>query len=153
MQSAGRQFAAHDAEYKTSDAAVELALNIERAYPPEARIREWRRTLRLDRQVPHIEILDRYKLDQPARKIELTLMTPCRVTPTATGEITLSGGLMKSGTVRVLHNAVLQTEVDEIPITDANLLRVWGARLYRVRLVAAEPPLEGAYQVRVIQNS
>jgi hypothetical protein len=153
MQAAGREFAAHSAEYKTSDAAAELSLNIERAYPAEAHIREWRRTLRLDRRNPHLEVVDRYKLDRPARKIELTLMTPCRVTPTAAGEMTLSGGLLKSGSVRLLHNAVLQPEIDEIPITDANLLRVWGSKIYRIRLVAAEPPLEGSYQVRVIQRS
>lgn len=153
MQGAGRQFAARDAEYKTSDAAAALSLNIEQAYPPEAHLREWRRTVQLDRQTPHVEILDRYKLAQPARKIEFSLMTPCRVSPAAAGEITLSGGLLRSGSVRVLYNTVLQPRIDEIPIADANLLRVWGSKLYRIRLVAAEPPLEGSYLVRVIQSS
>ena len=49
MQSAGRQFAATNVSYHADDRAAELHLNLAKAYPPEAHLAFWNRTLRLDR--------------------------------------------------------------------------------------------------------
>ncbi len=143
MQAAGRDFAAREVEYESTDDAVEFGLNIERAYPKEAGLRDWRRTLRLDRRANRIEILDRYHLERQAQKVELSLMTPLKPTAARPGRISLGS------TATVLHNPTLKLEVDEIDIKDPRLAPVWGSSLYRMRLVATNPELQGTFAVRV----
>ncbi len=64
MQKAGRQYAASEVMHEVDDNAAQLAMNIERAYPPEAGLKSWRRTFRFDRGKNEIEIRDRYALSQ-----------------------------------------------------------------------------------------
>ena len=80
MQAAGREFAASDVAYRSDAAAAEFRLNLAHAYPKEANLEAWNRTLRLDRARNEIEIVDDWRLKRAARAITLTLMTPCQVT-------------------------------------------------------------------------
>jgi hypothetical protein len=79
MQAAGRQYAARDVSYSSSDAAAEFSLDIAGAYPAEAGLESWKRTLRLDRFRNQIEIRERYLLRRAGGRVALTLMTPCVV--------------------------------------------------------------------------
>ncbi len=90
MQSAGRQFAASDVRYHADDTAAEFHLNIATAYPAEAHVEHWNRTLRLNRTKDEIELLDEYALSQAAKNIVLTLMTPCIVSVGGPGELSLA---------------------------------------------------------------
>ena len=89
MQSAGKQFAATGVTYHADDRAAELSLNLARAYPPEAHLAFWNRTLRLERARNTIEVVDDYRLTQAAKIITLTLMTPCAAQVSVPGEMTL----------------------------------------------------------------
>ena len=145
MQSPGRQFASSGVAYRPGDGAVEFALDIAGAYPPEADIETWQRSIRFDRSANEIRILDGYKLKKPARKITLTLMTPCEVKPGGSGELDL-------GIARVLYDArALSHSVEEIRIEDGRLKSSWGDRMHRILLTAENPAPEGAWTVRVVQ--
>lgn len=145
MQSPGRQFAAKDLTYRANGSQVEFALNIEAAYPKEAGIGKWRRSIVFDRSANEVRIVDRYNLQKPARKVTLTLMTPCEVKPGNAGELDL-------GIARVLFDAkALTHSVEEIRIEDGRLKSSWGERLYRILLTAEAPPAEGEWTVRVVQ--
>jgi hypothetical protein len=148
MQSAGRKFAATDVAYHADDLAAELHLDIAKAYPPEAHLARWHRTLRLDREHKVIEVVDDFELTQAAKVITLTLMTPRAAQVGSPGEILLP---MPSGnTVRVAYDAgALQAAVEEIPIHDEHLQRSWGDRLYRVLLRADAPPLRARWSLRI----
>ena len=144
MQSAGREFAASEVDYQASDTAAEFSLNIEKAYPKEAGIETWRRRLRLDRENNEVQILDRYALRKPARKITLTLMTPHAVRRGPAGEIAFGG-------VKVVYDPkLLSPVVDEIKLEDARLQSTWGERMYRILLTAENPPDRGEFHVRVL---
>ena len=147
MQHEGRQFAASKVRYHAEDAFAEFELNIEKAYPEEANIEYWRRRLRLDRAANEVEVLDRYSLRKPARKITLTLMTPCEVKRDTPGRLTL-------GPVQVLYEAgSLSPVVEEIKLAgDERLRGSWGDRLYRVLLVAENPPERGEWRVRIVHR-
>jgi hypothetical protein len=150
MQPAGRQFAASDVEYQADDRAAQFRLNLAKAYPAEAKLESWVRSLRLDRAANAIELTDDYALNQPAKEITLTLMTPCRVDTGTAGELALA---MPSGkAVRVQYEgAVLKPSVEEIRIEDGRLRSTWGERLYRVLLRAERPPARAKWTVRFTQ--
>ena len=151
MQSAGREFAARDVAYRADEKSVEFQLDIAAAYPAEAGLASWRRTLRLDRAANRVVVEDRYALNKSVPHIVFTLMTPCRAKVSA-GEVSLS--LAGSGAVRVLFDPnTLAAKVEEVPITDANLGGVWGPMLYRLQLTAVNPPREGAFSVRIEQHA
>jgi hypothetical protein len=148
MQSAGREFAATDVSYQADDRQAEIRLNLAKAYPPEAHLAAWKRTLRLDRVGNSIEVVDDYQLTQPAKTSTLTLMTPCAAQVQTAGEITLP---MPSGRpVRVAYEGRgLHAGVEEIPIEGTLLRRSWGERLYRILLHAHAPPLQSKWTLRI----
>ncbi len=150
MQSAGREFTTTEVSCRADDRAAELRLNLAKAYPPEAHLAAWIRTLRLDRKANAVEVVDDYGLTQAAKVITLTLMTPCAAQVSVPGEITLpmpSGGPVRVG----FDGGVFHASVEEIPIKDAQLRRSWGERLYRVLLRADAPPVKSKWTLRISQ--
>ena len=148
MQSAGRQFAATEVSYHADDQAAELRLNLAKAYPPEAHLAFWNRTLRLDRADNTIEIADDYRLTQAVKVITLTLMTPCTAQVSTPGEIRLA--MTSGGPVRVAYDGrIFHPVVEEIPINDAQLRHSWGERLYRILLRAEAPSLQSKWSLRI----
>jgi Heparinase II/III-like protein len=148
MQAAGRRFAASDVRYHAGDDAAEFHLNIATAYPPEAHVEYWNRTLRLNRTKNEIELVDEYALRQPAETVALTLMTPCLVSVPEPGELSLA--VVPGKRVRVAYNArALAPEVQEIRLDDARLRESWGDRLFRILLTAKTPPVKATWAVRV----
>jgi hypothetical protein len=146
MQSAGRQFAASEVAYRAEDTAAEFRLNLAKAYPKEANLERWQRTLRLDRAKNEIEIADEYKLTRAARDVTLTLMTAGKPTQESAGVLALPNN------VKVLYDARTFTPaVEEIKLEDPRLRSSWGDRIYRVLLRAANPPAESQWKMRITQ--
>jgi hypothetical protein len=151
MQAAGRQFAARDVKYQADEAAAEFHLDLAAAYPAEAHVEHWNRTLRLTRAKNEIELLDEYALRQSAQSITLTLMTPCTASIVTPGELALAMG--SGRTVRVHYNAgALTPAIEEIRLEDAQLRRSWGDRLFRILLRAEHPPAKGSWTTRITQT-
>jgi hypothetical protein len=148
MQSAGVKFAATEVNYRADDRQAELRMNLATAYPPEAHMADWNRTMRLDRKGNTVEVVDDYRLTQAASVITLTLMTPCAAQISAAGEITLP---MPSGPpVRVgFDGHVFHASVEEIKIEDEKLRGSWGERLFRILLRADRPPLQAKWALRI----
>jgi hypothetical protein len=145
MQSAGREFEATQVSYRSGDDGAEMTLNLAKAYPREAGIREWMRTLRLDRGKNEITIRDRYALAKPASEITLTLMSVREPKPGA--------GLIDYGIGRVAFDPkVFTAKVEEVKLEQGRLSSVWGPRVWRTLLVASKPPLEADWTVRVTQT-
>jgi hypothetical protein len=148
MQSAGRKFAAAEVSYHADDRAAEIHMDLAKAYPPEANLAFWSRTLRLDRARNTIEVVDDYRLTQAAKVITLTLMTPCAAQVSTPGEIRLA--MTAGGPVRVAYDGrAFHAAAEEIPIDDAQLRRSWGERLYRILLRADAPPLQSKWSLRI----
>jgi len=153
MQSAGRNFEATEVAYRAEEGAAELRLNIAKAYPPEAGLKAWRRTLRLDRAANVVEVRDRYALSQPSGQISMTLMCARRPVEQSPGRIALDGPPLPSGPVRVEFDPrQLTPRIEEIAIEDNRLKHSWGERLYRLLLVAERAPQEGEWSIRIRQG-
>jgi hypothetical protein len=146
MQSAGREFAASALSYSADDKTAEFQLNLATAYPTEAGLKSWRRTLRLDRAKNEVAVTDNYTLQKAAQVITLTLMTPCKVTQEGAGKLSLDNR------VKVLYAAAAFTPVvEEIRLEDQRLQGSWGDRLYRILLRVENPPQSGSWTTRILQ--
>jgi hypothetical protein len=151
MQQAGARYAASEVEYNADDAQASLRLNLAGAYPREANLESWQRTLRLDRAANRIEIADRYSLGKAAPWITLTLMTPCRVTQEGPGKLSLA--VASGDRVNIAYENSLTPAIEEIRLEDANLRSVWGERIYRVLLRAETPPQRGSWITHITQET
>lgn len=142
MQSPGRQYAASAVSCDQSAQAAELRMDIAGAYPKNAGVGSWKRTIRLDRARNQVEIADQFSLDHAAKEITLTLMTPCRVNQK-------SGALQLEDRARVAYDQNLSASVEEIKLEDARLRSVWGERIYRILLRAANPPRQANWTMQI----
>lgn len=130
MQSDGPAFAARDTQAKFSPEKAEISLDIAPAYPPEAKLRSYRRTVTLNRG-HSIEITDIHDGDLPA-VLSLMLCEKPVVEGTSVhvgelGSITIEGGR--------------DIEVETIEINDERLKISWPAKLYRLRIPFAKTRL------------
>ncbi len=153
MQKDGREYAASDVNYHADDKAAEFSLNIATAYPTEAGLKLWKRTLRLDRTNNWIDLHDEYALKKHSSQIAFTFMTPLASRESAPGELTFASSVFPSGGVRLLYDAKSLTPVsEEVPLKDGRLRSAWGERLYRILLRVQNPPDSGEYLFRIVQK-
>jgi hypothetical protein len=144
MQSAGRAFAARAVNYRSNAGAAEFSLDIAAAYPPDAGIETWRRTLRLDRTKNLVEVRDAWVLQKPGGTVQLTLMTA--VKPEISEHVLrLNHGL------HVAVPDIMSPSVEEIRTEDARLRPVWGDRVYRVLLTVSPASVKGETVLRISQ--
>jgi hypothetical protein len=144
MQSPGRQFAASAVNCRQDDEAAELRMDIAGAYPKNANVESWKRTVRLDRARNQVEVADEYSLNGAAKEITLTLMTPCRVSQQP-------GMLQLEDRARVAYDPALSASVEEIKLDDPHLRSVWGERVYRILLRATNPSRQRKWSFRISQ--
>ncbi|KKX33536.1 heparinase II/III family protein [Rhizobium sp. LC145] len=123
MQSAGAEFAARDVETDFRPEEARMSLDIAGAYPPEAKVRSYRRTVTL-RRGREVEIIDIHEGDLP---VVLSLMT-CAAPAVAMGGIDLPD------LGRILLDGAGEVEIEPIDIEDARLRLSWPARIYRLRI-------------------
>jgi len=152
MQAAGRGFAARNVSYKADDAMAELNMDIAKAYPAEAGVESWTRTIRLNRGVDAV-VRDSYHLTMAARELSLSLMTPCEVRPAGPGTIILSrssaGSEQGQTLVRLEYPAdKLRPSFETIQLKDATLRSIWGERLHRIVLRGTSSKAEDSWSLR-----
>lgn len=151
MQAPGGRFAAKNVDYEAGDGYAQLRLDIAGAYPKEANLTSWRRTVRLNRG-RDVTVTDAYSLAKSAREITLTLMTPCRVRAEEPGRLlleTAEGGEL-SAPVRVLYDGdKLDASLETIPVEDGRLRSVWPEQIIRILLKAERPLLQDTWTLRI----
>ena len=136
MQSAGKHFAARDVRYEANNKEVRFSLDIAGAYPLEAGLKSWVRSVILQRK-QSIILVDSYEFVDTPLEIILSLMTPCNVNLDIPGEIQLFetslAGRRKSGIGLITYDKTqLSVVVEDKPLQDAKLRSVWGIQLRRI---------------------
>ncbi len=153
MQKDGREFAASDVRYHADEKSAELSLNIATAYPAEAGLKHWRRTLKLDRAGNRVELRDECSMRRRASRITFTFMTPVLAANVSPGILSFEAAQFPSGRVRLHYDAgTLTPSIEGIPLEDARLRGAWGERLYRIMLRAQEPPDQATWVFQFVQD-
>ena len=145
--------AARDVSHDASDAKATFALDIARAYPPEAGIDSWVRTVALDRGAG-VTIADQYALKAITGDLVMHVLTTCAVEDRGDGTLALNEAKLAegrtSGTARLHFDANLfDLAVEEIAIEDARLKSVWGDVLRRIALTVKNPEPRGGWTLRI----
>jgi hypothetical protein len=142
-QSAGREFAARDVEYRLAPAGPRFSMDIAAAYPKQAGVERWLRGWVFDREKNAITVDDEWSLGAEG-KLELTLMAAAE--PRAS-----DGALSIKERVRIEHDRAWTPVIEAIDIADARLRQAWGERVWRIRLTRDGAPARGNSQLRITQ--
>ena len=146
----GPQFRASEVRYKANDQTAELSMELHDAYPAAARLKSWRRSLRLIRAEDRIELTDSYSLMQ-ATPVTLNFITTCTVIERAPGKLELTNSVFGKVTDPAAAPQVLPLQItfdpdllsfstDTMVLENAELRRNWGERAFRIRLTARSVP-------------
>lgn len=156
MQAPGKAFAARSVQYRQSQEEAMLSMDLAGAYPSEAGVRRWNRTVELRRGVA-IEVIDAFTLEHVPALITLSLLTPSDVSvDSVAGTVTFLEALIgpdangkRSGSAQLqFANATFDVSVERIAIDDARLGEAWGDHLTRLTFSVSEPPLTATWMWR-----
>jgi hypothetical protein len=145
MEHAGPQYRATEREYSSNDERATYSFDIASAYPPEAGVNSWVRTVTLDRVRDIIIVNEYFELQRPV-PVSLTIMTPRLATVNASGSMTLK---LAAGDGRpcVLKydGAEIEPRVEMIKLTDKGLRDSWGDQIYRILLNSKQHVASGKW--------
>lgn len=133
MQKEGRQYAAEDVAYETAESFAQLKMNIAPAYPNEAGINSWFRTVRLNRGTD-LHVVDSFDLKEISRDIVQNLITPCEIVRDEPGQMILRDPKEELEMVIQYDTRKLSLESETIDHNDERISNVWGEHLYRIML-------------------
>lgn len=149
QQADGREFAAGNARHTADDAAAELALNLEAAYPAAAGLAAWRRTLRLERG-RRVVVTDAWRFAAAPKTIAFHFLTPRKAMIEPAGTVLLAGGREGAEPLRFRYDeGQLMASLEAVTIEDARLRENWGQEITRIvfRTTGARPSGELSFVV------
>lgn len=151
MQKNGREYKANDVRYEATEKSAAFSLDISPAYPGEANVRSWLRTITLNRG-DNITIHDKYQLSEATQNLQMTLMSWRKPVLDQEGVIELENPEdiqdLKPIVVRYDKQKFV-ANVEIIPLEDARLRSSWGKQLYRIVLTAKQKPLEDEFVIKI----
>ncbi|MBI1281842.1 MAG: heparinase [Anaerolineaceae bacterium] len=153
QQMPGEEFAARDVQYLADDKEARFTLDLAGAYPPDAGINHWFRSIRLNRG-QSVVIEDTYELDHQPQSLFMSLLTASNVSIDEAGHIQLSAANLPDGRMSgsgTLHFDArrFSVSVETIPITDERMTKVWGGRVYRLLLTAQNPQSHDTWKFEI----
>lgn len=119
----------------------EFRVDLKRAYPEKAKIKEWIRSYQLKKK--QLIIKDQFSLDETVAPNQVNFMT--------WGNVTIQEGEVKIVTPSVavslkFNPADFDVTKETITLTDPKLLNVWGKEVYRISFTAKKLCKEGGYK-------
>lgn len=138
MQTTGEpKYRARVAKYSSDDDQAQIAVNLAPAYPDEAGIRNWHRTLTLDRKRGRIVLNEEFALAK-AMHVVLNFLTPRTPDISKEGTLLLPPVQSVGKPITLRYDAgALKASMEKIELSDPGLKSTWG-QLYRVQLTSAD---------------
>ena len=141
------RYRASDLRYSTDDSRAFVSMNLATAYPDEAGIERWARTLTLDRTANRIRLNEDFQLQKKV-PVQLSFMTPCIPTQGSKGEIVFAAADKSARDVTLSHDtALLAATIEKIDLTDDWLVDRWGKTIYRVLLTSVAQTDNGKWSI------
>ena len=123
-QRAGKQYKAQVISHKTG----QLTLDISSAYPTEAQIHHWHRTIKVQKG-KQVEVTEDFALQSYLAPTQLMLITPVEPQLTKAGIITLGNHVL------IYDAKQLTPEIEDLTSQlDSILKQMWGQHLYRIKM-------------------
>jgi hypothetical protein len=150
LQTNGREFAARDARYASTDSSATLQLDLAPAWPKAAGVKAWTRTLQLQRGQA-IVVTDDFELTAAREPMTFNFITARPVDLATPGRVGLGAfpGAASGRKAELAYDAASFTAaVDTVEVADPWLKTNW-ERIHRVRLVERTPVVRGRRAFRV----
>ncbi len=137
-QSAGKSFAASGVTYKKGI----LSMDISGAYPAEAQVKKWQRTVGIHRS-RGVTVAESYELSAYSAPSSIHLMT--------TTLPVIGDGVVSLGSHRITFpsSAVSADYEDISPLLDPLLKGIWGEKMYRITLTIKSQALKGTIRYEI----
>jgi len=152
QQAPGREFQAADVAFADDGRGARFSLDLAAAWPPEAKLNAWRRTIELTRG-ESLRILDEWELAEITAPLDLHLITASPVT--VDGDILRLQARDLPGTRRSAIGTIdfsglaCEVIIDQLDVTDDPLRGIWGDHLWSTTLRLADPQLTGRAELRI----
>jgi len=151
MQKDGREYRASELIYKSDGNSVSLGLDIAGAYPAEAAVQSWKRTITL-RRGKDVVLRDRYILNEAKGELQIGLMS-WRIPALETeGRIRLDLPERTEALYIAYDAAKFRAAVEHITLEDPQLRSSWGDRIYRILLTAKHRSPRDNFVIRLGQR-
>ena len=138
MEKDGLMYSATDVSSLSNDEYSQMTLDISKAYPDEAKVNKWIRSVKLDREKEIIELSDNYVLSEFLEPVKMIFMTCLEPEKLNEGKITLkSTSRFPNSNLTIQYNKdKFSVEFEKITIADKKLLSVWGDTITRIILTS-----------------
>lgn len=141
------KYRASDLRYSSDDSRASISMNLATAYPDEAEIAHWTRTLILDRTADCIHLNEDFKL-RKSLPVQLSFMTPRVPAQGPNGTILLAAAGTTGRTVSLGYDATqIVATIEKMELTDDWLSHRWGHFIYRVLLTSVAPTKDGNWGI------
>jgi hypothetical protein len=141
MQHEGDAFRATNLRYSNAGQKTSVTANLASAYPKEAGVLRWERTLTLDRPAGKVAIVEDFTF---AKAVPVTLSFICAAEP-----VISRAGVTVNGAILVFDLSSLKPTVEKIELTDAILEHSWGKAVWRVLLTSTAPIAKGTWRLEI----
>ncbi len=153
QQSNGREFTARGVSHMSDDRSATFDMDIARAYPAEAGIKSWRRTVTLVRG-ESLTLADSFELAGQPRETASHLLTACVPSITEHGIIQLQpkalGGKRISGSARLHFDPDLfEVLFEPVSLVNSSLKSAWGDGLTLIVFKSRRPAARGKWTLQV----
>ena len=151
MQEHGRQYAAQVLRYEQNDKHALIQMDLAKAYPRDAQVISWNRTLELIRK-DRLIITENYQLSKVNVPVVLNLMTAGEIESLVPGSFVIKTGTEKNPGGKVMINydsKRLRVRIEEVSLQTSDLKSVWGNKLRRIQLIDEHNSLSESYSIEV----
>ena len=140
-QHEGKQFRAKNVKFSNKKKRVTMSIDIAEAYPKEASVDKWQRTICLKRG-EEVVITEEYELREYRQPTEITLICCGKVKYNGTNEIIINNG-MSQGTL-YYDSKQFTPHIEKISYQDPVIQNSWGEKtLHRISLTIRSHALKG----------
>jgi hypothetical protein len=149
QQAAGMEYHAEKAQFYSTKKEVSFSLDIAKAYPEEAKVVFWKRSIKLERS-EKLVLNDNYMLKEWKEPVRLNFMTAFKSDLSKPGQIIFTDQI--DGTIiyeMTYDPSILGVSAEEKEITDGRLLPVWGKNLTRLVFTVKDKSVEGNLRINL----
>jgi hypothetical protein len=153
MQREGDRYRASEVTYRADNSKAVFELDITDAYPPEAKLKSWKRSLTLNRGC-NVIVEDRYELAEAMRPVRMSFMSWRKPELISPGTLQLHNpkGLENVSPLSIQFDPDQFTVIiEELQVLDSRLQSSWGDYVYRILLTSKDITLTGSSTIALLR--
>ena len=147
-QLAGENFTASHVKFIGAAAKEVFTMDLAKAYPAAAAVKEWQRQFTYNRNVQELTVADSFELDKYLAPSVLSFVA-CRQPVKEKDGLVRLASASGTGSMTMTYNpSLLDMDIEEQAVDDTSIASVWGKTVYRIKLTAKGQNLKGKFEIK-----